>query len=213
MRLDRAAVCLLTLSIAAGAVVTARAIPAKANGFTLFSGVAEENRLRSFLQENGQLSETDRYKLYIPAEKLTTATSLFVVSYPEEYDGIFDEDEIELRVDGDEIPLACVRWDQQNFNVEIIPEEPIPAETRKVAIVFSDVRNPRRTSTHYFNAFVQPPTATGEVPAGVLENCLNPSAAEVLPISTDVEPLPIPGLESTSPPIYIGTWILQFSRN
>ncbi|MGK7891630.1 MAG: DUF2808 domain-containing protein [Leptolyngbyaceae cyanobacterium] len=213
MRLDRAAVCLLSVLTVVGGIVTARAIPVKANGFTIFSGVEEENRLRAFLQEDGEISETDRYKLYIPAEKLDTATSLFVVSYPEDYDGVFDEDEIELRVRGDAVPLACVRWDQENLNVEIIPETPLPAQTRRVSIVFSDVRNPRSTGTHYFNAFVQPPTATGEVPPSVLEACLNPSAAtEALPLETDIEPVAIPGLEAISPPDYIGTWILQFGR-
>ncbi|NEQ96670.1 MAG: DUF2808 domain-containing protein [Cyanothece sp. SIO2G6] len=211
MRLDRTAACLLSILMAAGGIITARAIPAKANGFTIFSGVEEENRLRAFLQEDGQISETDRYKLYIPADKLTTATSLFVVSYPEGYDGVFDEEEIELRIRGDEVPLACVRWDQENLNVEIIPEVPVPAQTRRVSIVFSDVRNPRRTGTHYFNAFVQPPTSTGEVPDETLSTCLDPSA-ETAPLATDIEPLPIPGLGAMAPPQYIGTWILQFGR-
>jgi len=145
--------------LAAGCVMTAAAIPAGA-GITLWSGVEEENRLRSFLQEGGQLNRRDRYKLYIPSDKLTTATSLFVVSYDPDYDGEFDEDDIELRIRRDDVPMRVVRWDRENFKVELIPEEPIPAQTRRVSIVFSHVRNPRNTGTHHFNAYIQAPTET-----------------------------------------------------
>lgn len=146
-------------AIATGLVLGSSALPAAAD-FTLFSGVDEENRLRSFLQNDGRLNATDRYKLYVPADKLTDSAAIFMVSYPEAYSGEFDEDDIELRVRNRAVPMRSVRWDPENLTVELIPEEPIPAQTRKVSIVFSHVQNPSRTGTHFFNAYVQAPTET-----------------------------------------------------
>ena len=145
--------------MATGCVIAGGAIPAAAD-ITLFSGVDEENRLRSVLQNDGLLNSTDRYKLYIPADKLANATARFVVSYPEEYGGRFDEDDIELRVRNKAVPMRSVRWDEENLTVELVPEEPVAAQTRKVSIVFSHVRNPNSTGTHFFNAYVQAPTET-----------------------------------------------------
>ncbi|MEM9213287.1 MAG: DUF2808 domain-containing protein [Cyanobacteria bacterium P01_F01_bin.150] len=145
-------------ALATACVVGGSAIPA--DSITLFSGVDEENRLRSVLQNDGRLNATDRYKLFVPAEKLTERTALFLVSYPEEYRADFDEDDIELRINNDPVPMRSVRWDPESLSVELIPESPIAAQTRKVSIVFSNVQNPRRTGTHFFNAYVQPPTET-----------------------------------------------------
>ena len=160
MRLSRTIVRrLFSALMATGCVLASGAIPAVAD-VTLFSPIPEENRLRSVLQNQGSLSATDRYKLMIPSDKLTTATSIFVVSYPEGYTGRFDEDDIELRIRGDAVPMRSVRWDEENLNIELIPEEPIPAQTRRLSIVLSHVRNPRRTGTHHFNAYIQAPTET-----------------------------------------------------
>lgn len=145
--------------MATACVLASSAIPAAAD-ITLFSGVNEENRLRSVLQNEGLLNATDRYKLYIPADKLQQATARFVVSYPEEYGGEFDEDDIELRVRNRAVPMRLVEWDPENLTVELVPEEPIAAQTRRVSIVFSHVDNPSRTGTHFFNAYVQAPTET-----------------------------------------------------
>ena len=145
--------------MATGCVIASSAIPAAAD-ITLFSNVDEGNRLRSVLQNDGLLNRTDRYKLYVPSDKLTSATALFVVSYPEEYNGQFSEDSIQLRVRNKAVPMRSVSWDPENLTVELIPEEPIAAQTRKVSIVFSHVQNPSRTGTHFFNAYVQAPTET-----------------------------------------------------
>ena len=139
--------------IASGAVIPATAI-------TLFSNIPEENRFRAVLQNDGILNETDRYKLYVPADKLTTATARFVVSYPEDYEGEFDEDDIELRVRNKALPMRSVTWNEEDLTVELVPAEPVAAQTRSVSIVFSHVQNPHRTGTHYFNAYVQAPTET-----------------------------------------------------
>lgn len=125
-------------------------------GLTIFGGVDREYELGYRLQNDGVLNRYDRYYLRIPAEKLSLASDLFVVSYPDEYGGEFDVEDIELRISGDSVPLDDVIWDEENQLVEIYPSEPIPARSR-VEIVFSNVRNPRRTGTHYFNAYVRAP--------------------------------------------------------
>ncbi|MGF1537837.1 MAG: DUF2808 domain-containing protein [Elainellaceae cyanobacterium] len=125
-------------------------------GFTIFSGVDREFELGFRLDNGGQINRYDRYHLRIPAEKLETAGGLFVVTYPDTYEGVFDPEEIELRVSGDAVPLEELTWNEEDRFVELIPLEPIPALSR-VEIVFSNVRNPRRTGTHYFNALVRAP--------------------------------------------------------
>lgn len=125
-------------------------------GLTIFSGVDREYELGFRLQNGGILNRTDRYYLRIPAEKLPLASDLFVVTYPDTYEGELDPEDIEIRISGDSVPLEEVNWDEENHFVEIYPVEPVPARSR-VEIVFSDVRNPRRTGTHYFNALVRAP--------------------------------------------------------
>jgi hypothetical protein len=65
-------------------------------------------------------------------------------------------DSIELRISGDTIPVDQVLWDPENQFVEIYPTQPVPARSR-VELVFSNVDNPSRTGTHYFNALVRSP--------------------------------------------------------
>lgn len=129
-------------------------------GFTIFSGVDRENQLGYRLDFGGETSRPDRYRLRIPQRKMTLAASEFIVAYPETFTGTFDAEEVEVKVDGKEIELESVNWDQENRVIEIFPQETVPADTR-VEIVLSDVQNPRRVGTHYFNALVRSP---GDVP-------------------------------------------------
>ena len=141
--------CLVLAGAASG---LAQGLP----GLTVFSGVDREYELGFRLQNEGILNRRDRYYLRIPAEKLELASDLFVVTYPDTYEGELDPDDIEIRISGDSIPLDEVNWDEENHFVEIYPSEPVPARSR-VEIVFSNVTNPRRTGTHYFNAMVRAP--------------------------------------------------------
>jgi hypothetical protein len=147
----------------ASCVMTALPIATLAQGlpgFTIFSGVERENELGYRLDFDGIPSRIDRYRLRIPGDKLELAVNQFAVTYPDSYEGEFDPEEIEVRVDGDSVPLDEVVWDQENRVVELYPLEPVPAGTR-VEIVFSNVRNPRTPGTHYFNALVSSP---GDLP-------------------------------------------------
>jgi len=129
-------------------------------GLTIFSGIDRENQLNYRLDFAGRPSMPDRYRLRIPARKMDLAVAQFAISYPDTYEGTFDPEEVEIRISGDSIPLDEVVWDQENRVINIYPVEPVPARTR-VELVFSNVRNPRRGGTHYFNAMVRSP---GDLP-------------------------------------------------
>lgn len=129
-------------------------------GLTIFSGVERDNQLGYKLDYDGRLGARDRYHLRIPARKMEFAVSKLAISYPEAYRGTFDPDSVRVEAAGDRIELEDVVWDQENRVIEIYPKEPIPADTR-LEIVLSNVRNPTRVGTHYFNASVLSP---GDVP-------------------------------------------------
>ncbi|MBE9177585.1 DUF2808 domain-containing protein [Oculatella sp. LEGE 06141] len=145
--------CLVT---GLAAVSLAQGLP----GLTIFSGVDREYQLGYRLDYEGRTNFRDRYRLRIPADKMDLAVARFAVSYPDTFAGQFDTDRIEIRVGGNSVPLDEVNWDEENRLIEIYPQEAIPAG-RRVELVFSNVRNPRRPGTHYFNALVQSP---GDVP-------------------------------------------------
>ena len=132
-----------------GAIALAQSTP----GLTIFSGVERENILNYKLDFGGRPGSWDRYRLRIPAKKMTQGAAKFIITYPDYYEGKFDEDSIEVRVDGEPLPLREVIWDEENYLIEIDLEEPI-TESRKVELVLSNVKNPRYGGTFYFNAEV-----------------------------------------------------------
>lgn len=145
--------CLLTgLPI----ITTAQSLP----GFTLWSGVQRENQLPFKLDFGGQPSGWDRYRLRIPPKKLNLAVSQFTITYPENYKGKFDTDEIEVRLKGEKVPLQEVNWDRENRLIQIYPQQPVPANSR-VELVFSNVKNPNSGGMYYFNCQIESP---GDVP-------------------------------------------------
>jgi len=152
----RALAALAAASCLVGSWATVSVAQGGLPGLTIFSGVDREYELGYRLDNGGRINRFDRYHLRIPAEKLETAGGMFVVTYPDTYEGTIDVEEIELRIGGDAVPLEEITWNEEDRFVEIIPLEPIPALSR-VEIVFSNVRNPRRTGTHYFNALVRAP--------------------------------------------------------
>jgi hypothetical protein len=128
-------------------------------GFTLFGGVDRKDILDYYLQFGGRPGEKDRYKLYIPAKKLTQGAKKFFVSYPDYFDGKFDIDAVEIRVNGKSLPLKQVYWDKESRFVEIEMLQAVEANT-KVEIVFSNVKNPD-SGTYYLVGDVQ---AAGDIP-------------------------------------------------
>lgn len=147
----------------ASCLATSLALPSLAQGLpglTIFSGIDRENQLGYRLDNSGRPSLRDRYRLRITPEKMTLAVAQLSITYPVTFDGTFDPDRVEVRVGDDEIALEEVEWDRENRVINIIPTEPIPARTR-VEVRLSNVRNPIRGGTHYFNAMVRSP---GDLP-------------------------------------------------
>lgn len=145
--------CLLT---GLPAMTLAQSLP----GFTIFSGVKRENQLPFRLDFGGQANGWDRYRLRIPAKRLKLAVAQFAISYPQNYKGKFDTEDIEVRVKGEKVPLQEVTWNKENRVVEIYPEQPIPAGSR-IELVLSNVKNPAFGGMYYFNCQIQTP---GDVP-------------------------------------------------
>lgn len=129
-------------------------------GLTIFSGVDRENLLNYHLDFGGVSDGWDRYRLFIPAKKMTQGASKFFISYPEYYDGKFNPDKIEVRLKDKKVPLRSVNWDKESRIVEIDLAEPIK-RSEKVELVFSDVKNPASGGTYYFNAQL---LAAGDIP-------------------------------------------------
>ena len=136
------------------ASIPAFAIAQGGSGLTIFSGVSRENILNYYLDFNGQRNNRDRYRLRIPGKKLMQGASKFYVFYPDYFDGKFKEDKIEVRIDGEPLPLRNAIWDKENYSIEIELEEPLK-ESRKVELVFSRVKNPD-VGTYYFHCEVLP---------------------------------------------------------
>ncbi|PPT08983.1 hypothetical protein CKA32_003101 [Geitlerinema sp. FC II] len=143
-------------------------------GFTIFGGPRRENQLGFRLDYGTSGHPRDRYRLRIPADKMSFAVSQFSIDYPDYYEGEFDIDldpdddpddqpvEVRVRIDGryESVPLQEVVWDEENHLIEIYPIEAVPAGY-KVEIVFSNVRNPSFGGMYYFNCRVFSP---GDVP-------------------------------------------------
>ncbi len=137
-------------------LVLAQATP----GLTIFSGVDRQSILNYHLDFGGKANGWDRYRLRISGKKLTEGVARFFISYPDYYKGKFDVDKIEVRMGGESLPLREVIWDEESRIIEIDLEEPI-LESKKVELVFSNVKNPPSGGTFYFQCQILTP---GQVP-------------------------------------------------
>jgi hypothetical protein len=152
-----------TLAVSSLALTVAQSIVLAGGtpGLTIFSGVDERKNILDYhLDFGGEPGNWDRYRLYIPGEKLSEGASKLYVSYPDYYKGKFDTDSIEVRVDDESLPLRSVNWDKESRIIEIDLENAITA-TRDVEIVMSNVKNPTFGGTFYFNAQAM---AAGSIP-------------------------------------------------
>ena len=125
-------------------------------GLVLF-GNKDTDILNYYLDFGGIADNRDRYRLRIPKKKLANGATQFVISYPDYFDGKFDTDKIEVRVNGKKdqsLELKNVVWDEENHFLQIDLAEPL-RDSRKVELVFSSVKNPD-VGTYYFYAQVVP---------------------------------------------------------
>lgn len=150
----------LSALLVTGCLVGALPTVTLAEGLTLFSGVKQENELRYRLDFGGQTNDWDRYRLRIPQKKMTLAAAKFVISYPDHYEGVFDTDEVEIKVKGKKVKVSEVKWDKEGNVLEIYPEKPVPAGNR-VELILSNVQNPSFGGMFYFRCLIQSP---GDVP-------------------------------------------------
>ena len=149
---------LATLALASCTVagVHTVAIAQSGSGLVIF-GNKDVDILNYYLDFGGIADNRDRYRLRIPRKKLVNGATQFVISYPDYFDGKFDTDKIEVRINGDKdrsLPLKNVVWDEENQFVQIDLAEPL-ADAKKVELVFSGVKNPD-VGTYYFYAQVVP---------------------------------------------------------
>ncbi len=150
----------LGLATVAAAVGLSTALPQPSvaqSGLTIFGGVDAEYRLPYFIDFNIPHSTNSRYYLNVQRTKLPRDVISLEIDYPETFNqigGRIRPDQIELRSGdwrgGERIPLKVVDMIEGENRIELIPEEPIPANSGLV-VVFSNVRNPRRYGYHYFN--------------------------------------------------------------
>ncbi|MEL6929172.1 MAG: DUF2808 domain-containing protein [Cyanobacteria bacterium J06600_6] len=126
------------------------------SGLVLF-GNRDVDILSYYLDFGGIADNRDRYRLRIPKKKLVNGATQFIISYPDYFDGKFNTDKIEVRVNGKKdqsLALKNVVWDEENHFVQIDLAEPL-VDPRKVELVFSGTKNPE-VGTYYFYAQVTP---------------------------------------------------------
>lgn len=126
------------------------------SGLVIF-GDRDVDILSYYLDFGGNAENRDRYRLRIPKKKLENGATQFIISYPDYFDGKFNTDKMEVRLNGKKdqsLPLKNVFWDEENLFVQIELAEPLK-DAKKVEIVFSGVKNPD-VGTYYFYAQVVP---------------------------------------------------------
>jgi hypothetical protein len=139
-------------------------------GFTLNwggDGPSSKQQLGYVLDYGTPGHMQDRYRLKIKAQKL--AIDGITITYPEYYDGDFNEKKITLQEapknkflgfgKAVKIPTSSVKVDKDNRLIEVIPEAPIPAG-KAFEVVLEDVRNPPSGGMYYFNASISSPGDT-----------------------------------------------------
>ena len=162
---------LLALLALSGALVTGLPAISWAGGnagLTIFSGVERRDILDYYLQFGGRPGERERYKLYIPAKKMTQGAKVIYISYPENFDAKFpvnsnskikkDKLRVETQKQG-KLDIEDVVWDQKSRFLQIVLAEPAVANS-KVTVTLSNVTNPT-FGTYYLVADVM---ASGDIP-------------------------------------------------
>ena len=153
-----AALGLVATTVATGFGAALFSVPSQAqSGLTIFGGVEAEYRLRYFIDFNTPRNRNSRYYLQVAHAQVPRDVISLEIDYPESFvqrQGRLNADAIELRRGdwrgGEVIPVKAIDWIAEEGRIEIIPEEPIPANTNFV-VVMAGVRNPNRYGYHYFN--------------------------------------------------------------
>ncbi|MCG9889574.1 MAG: DUF2808 domain-containing protein [Thermosynechococcaceae cyanobacterium MS004] len=146
--------------------------PAQTNPGLTFTwggnGPSGKQQLGYVLQYGTPGFPQERMRLKLGRQK--TAIDSIRISYPDYFDGEFNEKSITIQESpksrfigfgrSKQIPISSAKVDKDSRLIEIVPAEPIPAGTA-AEIVLSNVQNPRSGGIFYLNCFISVP---GDVP-------------------------------------------------
>jgi hypothetical protein len=123
-------------------------------GFTLFSGIDAADRL-SYRLDSGNRSTTDRYRLTIPGGKINRLGAAQIqISYPDYYQGKFDDKAVEVTVDDKAISVESAKWDKENRTITIDLAQQLKTK-KDINVTLGNVQNPDRTGMFNFNCQVK----------------------------------------------------------
>ncbi len=133
------------MAVISGATIT---LPSRAE-YTLFSGVEPKNQL-SYSLDFGKRSISDSYRLQLPGRKLQLGAVQLNILYPENYSGVFDENQITVTAGEQSIPIAGVKWQKEKRTLQINLKERLQTKG-DINIVLGNVRNPDKSGLFYFD--------------------------------------------------------------
>jgi hypothetical protein len=142
----------------AGSLVAAVPLVAFAQGLpglTIFKGDIK-TELGYRLDFGGNAGSWDRYRFRIDRNKVKLAINEFSIDYSDHFKGTFDPKQVELMVNGKSVPIDEVKWEKENYVIQVFPKEPVPANS-ELELIFSDVKNPNSGGMFYFNCRIRTP--------------------------------------------------------
>ncbi len=130
---------------------------------------SQPNKQLSYVLSDGTPGNLNtRWRMKLPSQEV--AMSAIRISFPDYFNGTFNQNKIELREspksrllslkEGKPIAVASVTADNETGLIEIIPESPIPAG-KKAEVLLKGVRNPRSGGVYFVNCSILSP---GDVP-------------------------------------------------
>ncbi len=123
-------------------------------GFTLFSGVDPANQL-AYRMDSGLKNNSDRYRLRIPGAKINSLGAAQIqITYPDYYQGKFDDKSIEVFVGEKLIPLKSATWNQEQRTIQIDLAQQLKTKG-EIEIVLNNVKNPDGSGMYYFDCLVK----------------------------------------------------------
>ena len=148
---------LLPILALTGCLVAVAPVATRADslpGFTLFSGVDPSNQL-SYRLDSGNRNTTDTYRLKIPGSKINRLGAAQIqISYPDYYNGKFDDKAVEVFVGDKSIPVEAVQWNRENQTIQIDLAKRIKTKG-DIEVVLNNVQNPDGGGMYYFTCQIK----------------------------------------------------------
>ena len=132
------------------AIVKADSLP----GFTLFSAVDPANQL-TYRLDSGNRSTIDRYHLKIPGSKINRLGAAQIsINYPDYFKGKFDDQAVEVFVEGKLVPIQSVKWNRENKTIQLDFAQQLKTKG-EIEVVLNNVQNPDSSGMYYFSCEVK----------------------------------------------------------